>query len=164
MSDEKTVNNLLRYEVGQKVQAASVDLSEGKTTAPPRYTESKLIYDMENASRFITNSNERDLIRADGIGTARTRGPTLNALVKRGLLESKKSGKDYTITSSAIARNMVSRLPEYLKQISTTAKWEMLLRAIEKGEVDTAAVITMQEKQISQIIELARGQIASTSK
>lgn len=153
------IEKLMRYQVGQVVQARAAELDEGKTSPPPRYTQSSLINDMENASKFIKDSSERDMIRADGIGTARTREPTLTALIKRGLLETKKSGKQYLVISSQTARNMVGQLPAYLKEVSTTAKWEMMLRAIETGKVDPEKVLNVQKKQIAQIIERAKGQV-----
>lgn len=157
-----SVDALLRYEVGQVVNARAAELDEGKTTPPPRYSEDSLIRDMENASKFAKNADDRALLnQTEGIGTARTRGTTLVALINRKLLTSKKNGRRFELISTDTARNIISKLPPWLKDVTTTAKWEMMLSAIERGEVDVKAVLESQKAQITQIVERAKKQIAS---
>jgi len=120
-----TIEKLSSYHVGQVVHAVGAELDEGKTTPPPRYSEDSLIRDMENAWRFARNPEERATLKqTEGIGTARTRAPTLQNLLKRRLLDSKKVGKRYELTSSELGRQMVGRLPIWLTDVTTTAKWE----------------------------------------
>lgn len=160
MRDEKaTVESLSAYRVGQVVKAVSAELARGKTTPPPRYSEDTLIRDMENASKFARTQQERDMLKqTEGIGTARTRGPTLSNLLKRKLLISNKVGKKHELRSSPIGREMIGRLPAWLTDVTTTARWEMLLGAVEKGEVASDAVLKSQVEHVNQIIERAKGQ------
>ena len=152
--------NLVTYKVGQVVRAVSAELDQGVTSPPPRYTEATLIRDMENAWKFGKTPEERAMLKqTEGIGTARTREPTLANLLRRQLIVSKKVGKKHEITSSEIGRSMIGRLPVWLTDVGTTAKWETLLSAIEKGEADAQAVLDSQIAYVNQVIERARGQI-----
>lgn len=164
MSDKKasaSVDALIRYKVGQVVNAAAAELDEGKTTPPSRYTEDTLISDMENASKFAKTTEERAQLRqTEGIGTARTRGATLAGLIRRKLLISKKSGRRHELISSPTARQMVSKLPPWLKDVSTTARWEMVLGDIESGEVDPKDAIAQQVETVELIVERAKKQIS----
>ena len=151
---------LAAYKVGQVVNAVGATLDQGKTTPPPRYTEDGLITDMENAWKFGKSPEERAMLKqTEGIGTARTREPTLANLLKRKLIVSKKVGKRHEITSSDTGRQMIGRLPAWLSDVGTTAKWETLLGAIEKGEVDPKAVLDSQIDYVNQIVERAKGQL-----
>lgn len=162
MSTEQknSIKNLASYKVGQVVNAVSATLDQGKTSPPPRYTEASLINDMENAWKFGKTPEEREMLKqTEGIGTARTREPTLANLLKRELIASKKVGKRHEIRSLPTGREMVGRLPAWLSDVGTTAKWETLLGAIERGEVEPSAVLDSQVAYVNQIIERAKGQI-----
>lgn len=154
-----TVEALSAYGTGEVVTAAGAELAKGKTTPPPRYTEDSLIRDMENAWKFARTPEEKAMLKqTEGIGTARTREPTLANLLKRELLISKKVGKKHELRSSPIGREMIGRLPVWLTDVTTTAKWETLLSAIEKGEIEASQVMESQIAHVVQVIERAKGQ------
>ena len=155
-ANANTVEKITGYKVGQVLYAASAELDKGTTTPPPRYTESMLIRDMENAVRFIRGSEHQELIRESGIGTARTRGPMLSALMRRKLLIGKRGN---VIVSSDMARTMVSKVPSYLKSIETTAGWELLLKQIEEGKLDEPTVVKALADQTARIVALAKKQL-----
>lgn len=158
--NKSTVEKLAAYQVGQVVKAVSASLEEGKTTPPPRYTDSTLIRDMENASRFAKTPEERAMLKqTEGIGTARTREPTLANLLKRKHIISKKVGKRHELISSDMGRDLFGRLPPWLTDVGTTAKWETLLSAIEKGEADPEQVLQSQIMYVNQVVERARSQM-----
>jgi DNA topoisomerase-3 len=161
MSDVKaTVESLSTYSVGQVVKAVSADLEQGKTSPPPRYTQDTLITDMENAWKFGKTPDERAMLKqTEGIGTARTREPTLANLLRRELILTRKVGKMHEIKSSDLGRGMIGRLPAWLTDVGTTAKWETLLGAIEKGDADPQAVLDSQIAYVNQIVERAKGQM-----
>ena len=140
-------------------------MDKGKTTPPPRYSEDSLIKDMENAWKFARSQEERTMLKqTEGIGTARTRAPTLANLLKRELLISKKVGKKHELRSSPIGREMIGRLPVWLTDVTTTAKWETLLGAIEKGEVQSNQVLDSQVAHVKQVIDRAKGQQQNVKK
>ena len=157
---ESTVEKLSAYRVGQTMNAAHAECEMGKTKPPARYSEDTLIRDMENASKFAKSQEERDMLRkTEGIGTARTRAPTLANLLRRELITSKKVDKKHEITSSPLGREMIGRLPVWLTDVATTAKWEMLLSAVERGEADPKTVLDSQIEYVKQVITRAKTQI-----
>lgn len=160
VESKATVENLSEYVVGQVNNAAGAEIAEGTTTPPPRYSEDSLIRDMENASKFAKTPEEKKMLKeTEGIGTARTRGPTLTNLIKRQFLISKKSGKKYELTSSPRGREIVGRLPPWLTDVGTTAKWETMLAAIQRGEVDPEVVLQSQIANVRLIVDRAKTQI-----
>ena len=155
-----SLDALAKYKEGQSVRASGADLDKGETSPPPRYTEDSLIRDMENAWKFTKNPEERAMLKqTEGIGTARTREPTLANLLKRQLLISKKVGKKHELISSTVGRDMIGRLPVWLTDVATTAKWETLLSAIEKGDTQADDVLNSQIAYVKQIVERARSQV-----
>lgn len=154
------LNTLLAYKPGQVVHASSAKLDRGETSPPPRYSEDTLIEDMENAHKFAKNTDDKAVLKqTEGIGTARTREPTLANLLKRQLLISKKVGKKYQLLSTDIGRSMIGRLPPWLTDVATTAKWETLLGAVEKGQADKEAVLDSQIAYVKQVIDRAKTQV-----
>jgi len=157
-----TIEKLSAYTIGQIVHAVGAELDEGKTTPPSRYSEDTLIRDMENAWKFARTPEERATLKqTEGIGTARTRAPTLQNLLKRKLLISKKVGKRHELISSEIGRQMVGRLPVWLTDVATTAKWETLLSAIERGEVAPDVVLDSQVEHVKQVVQRAKSQVGA---
>jgi DNA topoisomerase-3 len=155
-----TVQTLALYKVGQTIQASQTGMEQGKTTPPEKFTEDSLIRDMENAGKYAKTAEDRAILKSsEGIGTARTREPTLAALLRRELLLSKKVGKRHELTASPIGREMIGRLPIWLTDVATTAKWEKLLGAIEQGEVSAQQVIDSQIVNVKQIIDRAKSQM-----
>lgn len=162
-ANKNTVQGLDAYVQGEIITATKTRLDEGVTKAPPRYTESTLIRDMENAWRFGKNAEEKAVLKqTEGIGTARTREPTLANLLRRELIVSRKVKKNFEITSSEMGRTMVGRLPSWLTDVGTTAKWETLLSAIEKGEADSGEVLQSQIAYVVQVVERARTQMQTS--
>lgn len=157
------VDRILSYRVGQVVDAASAELSEGKTSPPPRYYEDSLLNDMLHAYKFAKNDQDRQMLKVtEGIGTSRTRDQMLSNLIRRELLKSKKKGKRYEIVSTPIARSMIGRLPVWLTDVATTAGWEFLLTAIEKGQVGQEEVLMQQIDYVNQIVDRAKAQMTKS--
>lgn len=155
---------LSAYSVGQVVNAVSAELSKGRTSPPPRYTQAALINDMTNAWKFARTKEERDMLRAtEGIGTSRTRDQMLENLINRKLITSKKVGRRHEIISSDIGRDIVGRLPAWLIDVATTAKWEVLLAAIEKGEAEMEQAIAAQVEYVKQVVQRAKNQVGKSA-
>ncbi|CUJ51206.1 DNA topoisomerase 3 [Achromobacter sp. 2789STDY5608633] len=160
-----TVAALSAYQNGQALKPSGAEITQGKTSPPDRYTEDALIRDMENAGKFARSKEEQAMLKqTEGIGTARTREPTLKNLLKRKLLGSRKVGKRHELVSSDIGRQMIGRLPAWLTDVATTAKWETLLGAIERGEADDSAVLNSQIVYVKDVVARARTQITSSPK
>ena len=150
------------YEVGQVVGAVSARV-EGKQTQPPsRYTQDTLIDDMLGAHKFARNEAERDILkRTEGLGTSRTRETVITQLIRRDFLTSKKKGKSHQIVSTEAARTMIRALPPTLTDVVTTAKWEVALGMIERGEVAPQAFMDKLHAYVRMVVEEAKGKVGA---
>lgn len=152
------------YTVGQVLGAVSARLESKVTTPPDRYSEATLIEDMLNAHKFGADEAERSILRStEGLGTARTRAPTVEALLRKGYLTRVRSGKSHQLQSTPIGQAIVSQVPSYLTSVALTAKWEMAFGMIEKGEVPAQAVMDKLHDMLHGITDEARGLHASGS-
>lgn len=123
------------YAVGQVLNAAGVALDVAATRPPRRYTEDSLMDDMLSAHKFATSPGDRELLKSiAGIGTSRTRGVIIKNFVERGFLVRKKVDKLYELRSSPEGKALLMALPEAIKDVSLTAKWERALVMVRNGE------------------------------
>lgn len=160
-TDSGADRKLPKLEVGQQLSAAGVTLESGQTKPPSRYDEASLMEDMISAYKFAKTERDRELLQeTQGIGTSRTRGPILQNLLKRGFLLSTKKGKRHEITSTPFGKETIGRLPPWLTDVTTTAKWELMLSAIARGEADMQGVIDSQIQYVKTVIERARMQVS----
>ena len=120
---------------GMEFKQVQVDIREGKTTPPPRFTEATLLSAMENPVKYMENK-DREMVKTigetGGLGTVATRADIIEKLFHTFLLE--KKGNEIHITSKA--KQLLELVPEDLKMPELTAEWEMKLSKIAKGELD----------------------------
>lgn len=144
--------NASKYSVGQVLNAASATLESGKTTPPERYSEDSLMDDMLGAYKFATNEADRALLKTiSGIGTSRTRGVIIQAFIDRGFLIRQKKLKRYELRISPEGRALLEGLPDAIKDVTLTAKWERALDLVAKG---VATPEQLSGKIKSMLIEL----------
>lgn len=114
---------------GDVVTLKSSRITEGETKAPPRYTPDTLLAAMQNAGRFVSDAEQRKILReAAGLGTAATRAPILKKMVARGDLRLENNQyipSDYSI---AFIEHYGQR--DFCSP-AMTATWEEKLRAME---------------------------------
>lgn len=147
----------LGYQVGQVVGAVAARYESNKTKPPPRYTEASLIADMINAHKFAASDAERKILReTEGLGTSRTREPTISSLITRRYVTSTKRGKSHELVSEPLARSVVANLPDYLSGVATTAKWEVAFSMIESGKVPPEAVRAKVNDLLEGLVEDAK--------
>jgi len=145
------------YKIGQVVNAVSARYETGKTKPPDRYTQDTLIDDMLNAHKFASNEGERKILReTEGLGTSRTREPTISALINRGYLTSTRRGKKHELVSQEMARKIALNVPVYLSSVAITAGWEVAFGMIERGQVEDAAVMAKVHALLHGLVEDAR--------
>lgn len=123
---------------GMEFKQVQVDIREGKTTPPSRFTEATLLSAMENPVKYMENK-DREMVKTigetGGLGTVATRADIIEKLFHTFLLE--KKGNEIHITSKA--KQLLELVPEDLKKPELTAEWEMKLSKIAKGELDDRA-------------------------
>ncbi|MCD8109971.1 MAG: DNA topoisomerase [Clostridiales bacterium] len=121
---------------GDTAVFGTMEIKEGKTSPPPRYTTGSMILAMENAGQLIEDEALREQIRGSGIGTSATRAATLTKLEKIGYLKVNKKTQAITPTKLGYAVYIVLSLsiPQMLSP-KLTANWELGLSRVEQGAV-----------------------------
>lgn len=115
---------------GMTLELAGVDLKEGKTSPPKRFTEDLLLSAMESAS----SDEFPDGVERKGIGTPATRAAIIEKLVQKGFIERRGDKKTKYLCSTDKGNALVTVVPEQIQSPSMTADWEEKLLLIEKGE------------------------------
>ena len=96
--------NAQKYAVGTPLLAATATLEASSTRPPEHYTEDTLMNDMLSAYKFASNDADRELLKqVSGIGTSRTRGVIIKALVDRGSIVRTKKAKLQTNSQSTLS-------------------------------------------------------------
>lgn len=117
---------------GMTLELARVDLKEGKTSPPKRFTEDLLLSAMESASSDEFPAG----VERKGIGTPATRAAIIEKLVQKGFIERRGDKKTKYLCSTDKGNALVTVVPEQIQSPSMTADWEEKLLKIEHGEYD----------------------------
>lgn len=115
---------------GMTLELAGVNLKEGKTSPPKRFTEDLLLSAMESASSDEFPAG----VERKGIGTPATRAAIIEKLVQKGFIERRGDRKTKFLCSTDKGNALVTVVPEQIQSPSMTADWEEKLLLIEKGE------------------------------
>lgn len=149
-----------KHYVGQVVNAVSARCEANMTQPPARYTQDTLVADMLAAHKFAKNDSERAVLReTEGLGTSRTREPTITGLIRRGFLTSQKKGKRHEVISTQMAGATIDALPEILTGVATTAKWEVAFKMIEQGTATPEKVRQLLKLNLDHIVGIAKGSV-----
>lgn len=145
------------YTVGKVIGAVSATYEKGVTEPPKRYTQSDLIDDMMAAHKFAATDNERAVLKQiAGLGTSRTREPTISGLLTRGFIEQKRAGGKMELIPTAHARTIIENMPAMLTSVAMTARWEMAFRLIEEGRANPKDVEQHLDVALNAIVEGAK--------
>jgi len=153
-ADEAESNERLpMVEVDGVHPIAGVDLRSLKTTPPKRFTDATIIQAMSGIARFVSDPEIKRLLReADGIGTPATQAQIIETLYQRRFVE--KQGKN--VVSTALARALISALPNVLTQPDMTALWEAAMRSIESSKLTVEEFLGRVVSQVGQLIDEAK--------
>ena len=119
------------------VPVNGMDIKEGKTSPPKRYTSGSMVLAMENAGQLIEDEELRAQIKGSGIGTSATRAEIIKKLVRVGYLNLNRKSQVLTPTmlGEMIFETVSMTVPELLNP-KMTASWEKGLDGITRGTVD----------------------------
>lgn len=138
-SDEKA-GSLLRLlsglKKGQKLELLKMEIKEGETSPPKRYTSGSMILAMENAGQLIEDENLRAQIKGSGIGTSATRAEILKKLCNIKYLSLAK--KTQVITPTLLGEMVFDVCSASMKQLlnpELTASWEKGLTLVAEGSI-----------------------------
>ena len=134
---------------GMILELAGVDLKEGKTSPPKRFTEDLLLSAMESASSDEFPAG----VERKGIGTPATRAATIEKLVQKGFIERRGDKKTKYLCSTDKGNALVTVVPEQIQSPSMTADWEEKLLKIEQGEYDSDAFMGEISSMVSGLVK-----------
>ena len=132
---------------GDKLKILGLNMENGKTRPPSRYTEASLLTAMENP--YVENKALRDTLKAtSGLGTPATRADIIEKLFSTFYIERK--GKELVPTSKGI--QLIGLVPGDLKSAELTAQWEQTLSQISRGEAKSGAFIGEMRKYAAGLV------------
>ena len=139
--------------VGDSFKVQSTKLTEGHTQPPSRYTESSILYAMENAGRFVESKDMKDMLKeVSGIGTPATRADIIEKLVDSGSIERVNN----TLVPTKKGIQLIDIVPNDLKSPELTAKWEERLKKISKGEETSKEFMANMETYSKDLVEAVK--------
>lgn len=127
---------LLRLKKGQKLKLVTMEMKEGETAPPKRYTSGTMILAMENAGNLIEDDDLRAQIKGAGIGTSATRAGILTKLEKIGYIALNKKTQILTPTKlGELVTQVVKASVRQLLNPELTASWEKGLSYVADGTI-----------------------------
>ena len=157
-SYSESLQNISNGEYRIILKNKNLEIEERETKAKKAYTESALISDMTSISKYVKNEKIRLILKEKdkekkgengSIGTPATRASIIEGLFKRRYLERK--GK--TITSTELAREYLTTLPENLKSADMTALWWSIQEEIKEGKSEKEKLTDFVLHQTIKIME-----------
>lgn len=121
---------------GQKVSINSLEMKEGETSPPKRFTTGSIIIAMENAGKLIEDEELREHIKGAGIGTSATRAEILKKLMNIDYVKS--NNKTQTLTPTELGEMIYevinASIPSLLNP-KLTASWEKGLKLVHEKSI-----------------------------
>lgn len=121
---------------GDKVSVNEINIKEGETTPPKRYTSGSLILAMENAGQLIEDEDLRAQIKGSGIGTSATRAEIIKKLTNIKYIALNK--KTQVITPTQLGEMIFGIVHGSIKSLlnpELTASWELGLTQVAEGKI-----------------------------
>lgn len=139
---------------GEEGKVAKVQVKEGKTQPPKRYTEGQLITLMKTAGKHLDNGElEKVLMKTEGLGTEATRAGIITMLKERNYIEVNKNQVFATDKGKVLISAIGDKI---LASPEMTAKWEQRLREIGEGKASPVAFMEQVKKLSGKIIHDAQ--------
>lgn len=122
---------------GDIVNVDKFAINDKTSTPPERLTTASLIKEMENIGKYIDDKDLKAVMKeAEGIGTPATRASIIEALIKDGYMEVKKSKKAELLYITNMGKSYINNLKGFsIVSPELTAEWEKKLRMIERDEL-----------------------------
>ncbi len=135
-NDKNNVELISTLKKGQKVNLLDINIKEGETTPPSRYSSGSMILAMENAGKLIEDELLREQIKGSGIGTSATRAEIIKKLERIGYIISNQKTQILTPTKKGEAIfDIVSKTMPDMLNPKLTASWEKGLSMVAQNEI-----------------------------
>lgn len=132
----KLLEVLSNMKKGSEIDVAELNIKEGETSPPKRYSSGTMILAMENAGQLIEDEELRAQIKGSGIGTSATRAEILNKLIKIFYLSLNKKTQIITPTRlGEVIFDVVNSSIRSLLNPELTASWEKGLNYVAEGSI-----------------------------
>ena len=135
---------------GQKLELLGLEIKEGETSPPKRYTSGSMILAMENAGQLIEDEELRAQIKGSGIGTSATRAEILKKLFHIKYLSLTK--KTQVITPTLLGEMVFDVCSASMKQLlnpELTASWEKGLTLVAEGSITSEDYMEKLERFVA---------------
>jgi DNA topoisomerase-3 len=136
---------------------AGTEVKQGFTKPPPRYTEATLLDAMEHAGRFIEDKELKASIAQGGIGTPATRAEIIEKLLSHYYIE--RRGR--TLFPTPRGLELLDLVPGDLRSPELTARWELRLSRIARGEEKASEFNHDIRKNATELVEMVKASTAS---
>ncbi len=159
--DDEKNNNLdilNSLKKGESIDILDIDIKEGETTPPVRYSSGTIILAMENAGKFIEDEELREQIKGSGIGTSATRAEIIKKLDRIGYISinNKTQILTPTIKGEKIYDIVKKSIPDMLNP-KLTASWEKGLTMVAEKKIPKDEFMNKLEEYIkSRVIKLKK--------
>jgi DNA topoisomerase-3 len=153
--DEKDSQVLPVVKKGDKLSITSVESKKLKTKPPARFNEGTLLSAMEKPHKYVNvdKVSAKTLGETGGIGTVATRADIIEKLYNVFYIE--KNGKEIVPTGKG--KQLIELVPEELKSPLMTAKWELELDLISKGQKDPRSFTEEMRNYAAQLVQEVKG-------
>lgn len=156
--DEDFLKKLSTLKKGSEIFLCGMNIKEGETSPPKRYTSGSMILAMENAGQLIEDEELRAQIKGSGIGTSATRAEILKKLFNNKYLNLNKKTQ---VISPALMGEMIFDVVELsikpMLDPKLTASWEKGLTQVADGEISSEVYMNKLNDYVSRRTEYVRG-------
>jgi DNA topoisomerase-3 len=143
---------------GTSLTMEALEVKEGETSPPKRYSSGSMILAMENAGQLIEDEELRAQIKGSGIGTSATRAEILNKLVKIAYLNLNKKTQIITPTlQGELVYHVVNSSIRSLLNPDLTASWEKGLTYVAEGTITEGEYMEKLEGFVRRMTEGVKG-------
>ncbi len=132
---------------GMKVSLDDLQIKEGETSPPKRYSSGSMILAMENAGQLIEDEELRAQIKGSGIGTSATRAEILKKLFNIKYMALNE--KTQVITPTYLGELIYEVVHSSMKQLlnpELTASWEKGLTYVAEGTITSDVYMQKLER------------------
>lgn len=142
---------------GQLLDVNNMEVKEGETSPPKRYSSGTLILAMENAGQLIEDEELRSQIKGSGIGTSATRDSIITKLVTNKYIQLNKKTQIVTPTFlGEIIYDVVYYSINNLLKAEMTASWEKGLTGVADGSISKEEYTEKMNNYVKNNTELVK--------
>jgi len=148
-SDSDETPSLAPVKPGETVNTSNVEVKQGITKPPARFTEATLLSAMEGAGKLVDDDELREAMSEKGLGTPATRAAIIEGLILEEYVN--RVGRDLQATAKAFSlMELLNGLGvQELTKPELTGEWEYQLKEMQRRKIS-------REQFMKEIAEMTR--------